>query len=203
MSADALRDAVAPAIVRSLREQIDLLEEQVRQYREAAEKIPVYPAEWGLTGKEAAILARLARAKGGVVGLENLLVALYGLEPDVDLGIIRVLACKLRKKLAGTGIEIRTRWGEGFYLTSASMMALHRVLAATVPVEALPDRIDDDRAKLTARIAELEAENAQLAAAIAAASLPPAPIEAMGRPRRDWRDHRKDKPKRRPGGRRD
>lgn len=183
-----LDDGVSPHVVRGLREQIDLLEEQVRQYREAAESTVPYPAEWGLTPKEARLIGALVRARGNAVSVPRLMVALYGLEPDVEPKIVDVFVCKIRRKLrvAGVPVTVRTVRGEGFRIDAQDADRLRRLVADRAAPEV-------DTAALIARIADLEAENAHLAAELAAATAVPAapqpappPIEP--RARRTWRE---------------
>lgn len=201
-----LNEAPSDQVVRSLRERVDLLEEMVRQYREANESIAAYPLAWKLTRKEASLLARLQRAKGEAVSKENLMVALYGLEVDVEPKIIDVFVCKIRRKVSGAGIEIKTFWGLGYRLTLESVAELRRLTAARQEavdgiVQAPDPAADAEVAALAARIAELEAENARLAAA--AVPAPPAPPTAIPAPpqrlRSGWREFVKAKPKHRAG----
>ena len=186
--AHCLDEGVSPHIVRGMRDQNDLLEEQVRQYREAAEATPLYPAAWGLTSKEAKLLGTLVRARGNTVSVPRLMVALYGLEPDVEPKIIDVFVCKIRKKLRAVdaAVKIRTRWGEGYALVAQDADRLRRIAADTAKPEV-------DTAALAVRIAELEADNARLAAELAAAiaAIPaplPAPPPPEPRQRRTWRE---------------
>lgn len=198
----SLDGAVSPHVIRSMRDRIDLLEEEVRQYRDAIEVFRPYPPEWGLTKTEGRALNALHRARSGFISREQLLVSLYGLEPDVEPKIIDVYVCKLRRKLAGTGIEIRTSWGAGFGLTPEGVLALNRIQAEGVDLAQAERAAAAER--LAARIAELEAENAALKAAIDAASVPaeppaPAPEPVTRKRRRDWRDFAKPQPKGRLG----
>ncbi|WP_053081882.1 helix-turn-helix domain-containing protein [Methylobacterium aquaticum] len=185
--AHCLDEGVSPHIVRGMRDQIDLLEEQVRQYREAAESTPLYPAEWGLTPKEARLVGTLVRARGNVVSRSRLMVALYGLEPDVEPKIVDVFVCKIRKKLRSVdvAVKIRNRHGEGFVLAAQDADHLARVAADMEEPEA-------DTAALAAQVAELEADNARLAADLEAAiaklaASQPAPPPPETRQRRTWR----------------
>lgn len=195
-----LAEAPSPHVIRSMRERIDLLEEEVRQYREAIEVQRPYPEAWRLTKYEGRMLKALARAKGGYVSTEQLLVTLYGLEPDVEPKIVDVWICKLRKKLAGTGIEIRTSWGVGFGLSPESVLALRRIVAENVAPEE-DARVAAEKAAaakaLLDRVASLEAENAALKAAITAAGhFEPGPATVV-KPRRSWRDFAKPERKER------
>ncbi|MGF3028103.1 winged helix-turn-helix domain-containing protein [Methylobacterium aquaticum] len=182
-----LDDGVSAHVVRDMRSRIDLLEEQVRQYREAAESTVPYPAEWGLTPKEARLIGALVRARGNVMSVPRLMVVLYGLEPDVEPKIVDVFVCKIRRKFrdAGIGVTVRTVRGEGYRIDLPDADRLRRLAADGVAPEV-------DTAGLMARIAELEAENAHLAAeveaATAAAAPRPPPPQAETRTRRTWRE---------------
>lgn len=72
-----------------------------------------------LTGKEFAVFDVLLRKRGGVATKDDILSDLYGLRPgseEPDMKIVDVFVCKLRKKLAGLGIDIETVWGRGYRL---------------------------------------------------------------------------------------
>ncbi len=72
-----------------------------------------------LTRKEYGILELLSLRKGTTLTKEMIMNHLYGGMVDLDLKIIDVFVCKLRKKLtAGTGGEnyIETIWGRGYVL---------------------------------------------------------------------------------------
>jgi two-component system cell cycle response regulator CtrA len=79
------------------------------------------PAEFGLTGYESRALGRLL--KGGLVSKESLMTALYSDRPDDEpqIKIVDVFICKMRRKLAGFGINIETRWGRGYELSPAAL----------------------------------------------------------------------------------
>lgn len=70
-----------------------------------------------LSPSEGAIFDLLLARRPRVVTKEALLAALEalnGTEPEIK--IVDVQICKLRKKLAGTKIKIKTAWGAGFSL---------------------------------------------------------------------------------------
>lgn len=72
--------------------------------------------QFGLTFHEAQVLSTLA--DGRVWSKSSLLGALYahraGDEPEAK--IIDVWVCKIRKKISGTAIEVKTQWGSGYYV---------------------------------------------------------------------------------------
>ena len=87
------------------------------------------PLSLGLTALEAKFLAVLYRGKR--VSKGALYNELYWLEDDgPDLKIIDVLATKVRGKLAGHSIRIRTIWGEGYVIEKPSLDRLQALLEA-------------------------------------------------------------------------
>lgn len=135
----ANRDPLLREIAK-LRDRLDYLEEENRQLREALEPAVALPVDWKLTKTEARALLALHRVRQGYMNRERLLVALYGMEIDVEPKIIDVLVCKIRRKLkdAGAIIPIRTFHGDGFGLTREGHAALAAVLSAT---DALNERV--------------------------------------------------------------
>lgn len=78
-----------------------------------------FAIERGLTVSEAAILRRLALRPGWIVSKGSIHDSLYGLADPFDapsVKIIDVYVCKLRQKLAGTGLVVSTHWGRGYSL---------------------------------------------------------------------------------------
>lgn len=72
-----------------------------------------------LTGKEFAVFAALYRAPGKVLAQERIHTLMYGndINGGPDIKILRVLVCRMRKKLLAGGGAIVTGWGTGFSLT--------------------------------------------------------------------------------------
>jgi len=64
------------------------------------------------TGMLEALLARFGRA----VSKEQLVEQLYSYDHEVSHNAIEVYVHRLRKKLAGTGVTVRTRYGRGYLL---------------------------------------------------------------------------------------
>ncbi|PSJ60766.1 winged helix-turn-helix domain-containing protein [Pseudaminobacter soli (ex Li et al. 2025)] len=77
----------------------------------------------GLTRSQAEILRAIVGAKGRTVTHDHILDALYRDDPDggpeYARTIVTVFISQLRKKLAGTGIDIMTVWGVGYRLDAA------------------------------------------------------------------------------------
>ncbi len=65
---------------------------------------------------ETALLEALLGRFGRVVSKEQLLEQLYGYDQDVSPNAIEVYVHRLRKKLAGSGVTVRTRYGRGYLL---------------------------------------------------------------------------------------
>lgn len=81
------------------------------------------PIEFRLTGAETKVFGRLL--KGGAVTKDALMACLYrdvGRD-EVEIKIVDVFVCKLRKKLKPFGLTIETIWGVGYTMT-AEMRAL-------------------------------------------------------------------------------
>lgn len=166
-----LNEPVSPAVIRSLRDRIDLLEEENRQLREAAEALISFPRSWRLTEKEARFVSALMRSKTGAMSKEALMTALYGLEPDVEEKIIDVWACKLRKKLKtlGVAVEIETVWGQGYRLSVESRATLQLALDEIDGADDQPDwaAMQSTVNDLAAEHEALIAENQRLQALLA------------------------------------
>lgn len=82
------------------------------------------PIEWRLTGAETKVFGRLLR--GGPATKDALMACLYrdlGRD-EVEIKIVDVFVCKLRKKIKPFGFVIETIWGVG-YAMSAEMRALY------------------------------------------------------------------------------
>ena len=68
---------------------------------------------------ERIVIKKLFDARGRIVPGESIVDTLYGLRPVKDYPspeIVKVYMCKIRRKLNGTGWEIRTHRGVGFTL---------------------------------------------------------------------------------------
>lgn len=111
-----------------LKEEIRFLQREL-SLRGAEESINRFVIEWGLTRKEAEILAALNRRPGSVIPREMLWDTLYlngDYEPAVK--IIDVFMSKLRAKLAPE--FILSVWGTGYLLSEAGVKACAEVLAS-------------------------------------------------------------------------
>lgn len=63
---------------------------------------------------EAGVLEILLRRFGRVVSKEQLVEQLYNYDKEVSHNAIEVYIHRLRKKLAGSGVEVRTHYGRGY-----------------------------------------------------------------------------------------
>lgn len=100
----------------------------------AAREVLVNGQPVPLTSKEYAILELLVLRRGAVLSKENFLDHLYGGIDEPDAKIIDVFICKLRKKLASSGVDnlIGTVWGRGYIVrdTTGAAPRLPAALAA-------------------------------------------------------------------------
>jgi two-component system cell cycle response regulator CtrA len=104
-----------------LRERIAALEDLLR-----GKEMP--PIEFGLTSSEGTILALLMARS--LVTKDAMLAALYhnsGKE-EAESKIADVFICKLRKKLKPFGIQIVTRWGNGWEMPVASKQVVRGLM---------------------------------------------------------------------------
>ena len=86
-------------------------------YNAQAGLAQVGEARLDLTRREFALLGMFVRQRGIVLSKERLLEGLYSFDdPDVGLNAIELYVARLRKKLAGSRVEIRTLRGLGYRL---------------------------------------------------------------------------------------
>jgi two-component system response regulator TctD len=62
------------------------------------------------------MLRTLLQRPGQAVAKERLFEAVFGDEPDVQLEAVEVVAYRLRKRLAGSGVQLVTLRGLGYLL---------------------------------------------------------------------------------------
>jgi two-component system cell cycle response regulator CtrA len=100
---------------RQLREERDLLKEQVAFLIAALMGENPLPLEWNLTESEERIMRVILTRE--YASKDAIMAALYWDkdEPGEDK-IVNVMVCKIRKKLKRFAINIKTHWGRGFYL---------------------------------------------------------------------------------------
>lgn len=69
---------------------------------------------------EAGVLEILLRRFGRVVSKEQLVEQLYNYDKEVSHNAIEVYIHRVRKKLAGSGVEVRTHYGRGYVIEHAA-----------------------------------------------------------------------------------
>lgn len=113
-----------------LREENEGLKDRVAYLEETLK-----PTEMRLPGKtqlsfcELKVMRRLLMTTPNyAVTKEQIYRALYLYEDEVEMKIVDVFVCKIRKKLAAYGIAITTIWGRGYTLDPASHAALKAMI---------------------------------------------------------------------------
>lgn len=88
------------------------------------------PIEWRLTGSEARVFGVLMARP--LATKDAIMAALYrdSAKEEAEIKIVDVFVCKLRKKVRPFGVNIETRWGEGYFLSQASKAAAQSMLEA-------------------------------------------------------------------------
>ncbi|MDK1386346.1 helix-turn-helix domain-containing protein [Sinorhizobium sp. 8-89] len=106
-------------LITAQQREIEMLRERLRQLEEVLAPSTVsIPVEYRLTGSEARVFAHLVSRD--IATKQSVMLALYSDRPDVEpeIKIVDVFICKMRKKLAGYGVDIRTVWGQGYSLAN-------------------------------------------------------------------------------------
>jgi DNA-binding response OmpR family regulator len=78
--------------------------------------VTVDDAAIDLSAREVSLLEALVVHFGQIVSKERLLEQVYGYEGDVGLNTIEVYIHRLRKKIVGSGVSLRTIHGRGYVL---------------------------------------------------------------------------------------
>ncbi|TCD13302.1 response regulator transcription factor [Oricola cellulosilytica] len=86
----------------------------------AARQVSVDGAVIDLPRREFALLEALMSSRGGVVSKTQILDHLYGTGAEVEESAVELYVHRLRKKLAGSGTEIKTVRGLGYCLRSVA-----------------------------------------------------------------------------------
>jgi two-component system cell cycle response regulator CtrA len=81
------------------------------------------PVEWRLTGSETRVMGVLLKRE--VATKDAIMAALYCADArdEAEVKIVDVFICKIRKKLKPFGIQIATRWGQGYSIQGRSELA--------------------------------------------------------------------------------
>lgn len=116
-----LYDDAAAERIMALEDENDALRQRLEEMTATTFSVP------GMTASHMVILSLLYRRQG-VVSREALHGALYALDPGegAEMKIIDVFICKIRKQLAPLGVEIESRWGQGYELTPEGREKLSR-----------------------------------------------------------------------------
>lgn len=117
------------AIIRTLRERVEELEEEVRQLRDILAPRCEFPEEWRLTRSEAAMLAIFAGSVSVVTKSTIALARVQAWKSDgYSSNLPAVIICNLRKKLRNTPVQILTVWGIGWQTTPEGREYLRKFL---------------------------------------------------------------------------
>jgi two-component system, cell cycle response regulator CtrA len=119
------------------------LRERVQQLEELLGLSFESPPILGLTQREGALFGLLLSRE--FLTKEAIMVGLYGLMPgadEVEIQIVDVFTCKLRKKLKPFGIAIETSWGRGYYMTAEAKAAAKALMPKPRVTEISPSRIE-------------------------------------------------------------
>lgn len=111
-----------------MREENDRLRARIQDLEEVLFSAALPPIEYGLTRQEARVFGVLVSRP--LATKSAIMAALYD-ERGADWAepkIVDVLVCKIRKKLAPFGIEILTRWGEGYFIADDMRQQLRRTV---------------------------------------------------------------------------
>ena len=128
MAASRAADPVAV-----LREENEVLREQVLQYQKALAPTAILPRAWRLTKTEERLLRAIRAVGPNLLHHERAMLALYGMWEDMpEQKILDVLVCKIRRKLmeAQVRIRIETVWGRGWRMTPESCAMFDAAVAA-------------------------------------------------------------------------
>lgn len=85
-----------------------------------------FPAHWKLTPKESDLLRVLMATPE--ITKEHLITALYDQDPDVEIKVIDVLVCKLRRKVLMDDVKIETVRGRGYRIAPEVKTAIRDMI---------------------------------------------------------------------------
>lgn len=118
-----------PDPLAALRAENDELRERVSQLEAALGRQEWSPEAWGLSRQESRIICCLALRELAVMEILKMAAATPGgIEPGPQ--DIHVHICRIRRKLARFGIEIKTRWGVGYFLEAETRKRVRAELGA-------------------------------------------------------------------------
>lgn len=99
------------------------MRERVRQLESLIMPSVHVPIEWRLTPAEARVFQHLTSRD--VATKQSIMTALYSdrADDEVEIKIVDVFVCKMRKKLTPFGVGITTIWGTGYALNDRNKFA--------------------------------------------------------------------------------
>lgn len=111
-------------------ESIEELEEEIRQLKALKYNDDIcLPVEWLLTASEATVMRTLA--SGRLTTKDQILGALTKSGDDpVEIKIVDVFICKIRKKISPLGYSIITHWGRGYSLPPETLQTIKSMQVA-------------------------------------------------------------------------
>ncbi|TXN71633.1 hypothetical protein [Methylobacterium sp. WL6] len=112
-----------------MRRRIETLEEENRQLRDLMKPAVVFPLAWGLTRREADLLA-IVYGGQGCVRWAVIRAMFFELGDDRSKDVITVFLSKARPKLKAQGVTIETRHGVGLMLPAESRSIIDGALSA-------------------------------------------------------------------------
>jgi DNA-binding response OmpR family regulator len=115
-----LTEAILLEQNKRLRERNEELEETVRQLQSSITSTPLPLGLSHTTPLEGKVLRALMK-RPQLATKEFIYRAIYPLEDHVDIKIIDVAICGLRKKMTRTGRKIETVWGQGYRLVNDTL----------------------------------------------------------------------------------
>jgi DNA-binding winged helix-turn-helix (wHTH) protein len=113
--------------VTRLRGELDEAHETIAQLRALlAPPEMAFPSLWKLTPKESDLLRVLMATPE--ITKEHLITALYDQDPDVEIKVIDVLVCKLRRKVLADDVKIETVRGRGYRIAPEVKAAIRDMI---------------------------------------------------------------------------
>jgi two-component system cell cycle response regulator CtrA len=109
----------------------EILRERIAELDRALIGEDPLPIEWRLTEHETIVMGVLLHRE--LATKDAIMTALYGGRVDdaAEAKIVDVFICKMRRKLAPFGIEIKTHWGQGYFIAAPAKASIARRRAAT------------------------------------------------------------------------
>ena len=108
----------------------EMLREQIAKLELLLGMQAAAPIEFRLTGKEEGVFGVLMARE--IATKEMVMFALYSSlgKDEAEPKIVDVFICKIRRKLKPFGIDIKTVWGKGYYLTPEAKRSVKELTTA-------------------------------------------------------------------------